>query len=110
MMNSPAEMFDTAYALHAAGKLGEALPLYRAVVAADPSHARAWHQLGCIASQYGQLSEAEPCFVRAIRLDGGQALYHNNLGDCYRALRGLSRPGPVFSRRFDSIRPIRCRT
>jgi Tfp pilus assembly protein PilF len=88
-MNRSAQLFDEAFALHAAGKIGEALALYQKVVASDPAHAHAWHQLACISAQHNKLAEAEQYFVRAIRLDGGQALFHNNLGDCYGALNRL---------------------
>ena len=64
-MLSPSEKFDQAYALHAAGRVGEALPLYQQVVDAEPRHAHAWHQLGCIAAQVGKLADAERYFVRS---------------------------------------------
>lgn len=95
-MLSPSEKFDQAYALHAAGRVGEALALYQQVVAAEPRHAHAWHQLGCIAAQFGKLAEAERYFVQAIRLDGRQALFHNNLGDCYRTLNQLDKAERCF--------------
>jgi hypothetical protein len=70
----------------AAGRSSEAERLLRQVVAADPRHAEAWHQLGCIAVQRQHTEAAAQCFVRAIRLDGGRAAYHNNLGNCLRML------------------------
>jgi tetratricopeptide (TPR) repeat protein len=107
-MLTPSEKFDQAYALHAEGKVGEALLLYQQVVAAEPRHAHAWHQLGCIAAQFGKLSEAERYFVQAIRLDGRQALYHNNLGDCYRTLNQLDKAQKCFQQaiRLDPDDPM----
>ncbi len=107
-MPSPSEKFDHAYALHAAGNVGEALALYQQVVAAEPRHARAWHQLGCIAAQFGKLAEAERYFVQAIRLDGRQALFHNNLGDCYRTLNRLDKAQKCFEQaiRLDPANPM----
>ncbi len=107
-MNRAAQKFDEAYALHAAGNVGRALSLYQEVVAADPRHAHAWHQLACIAAQHNQLSEAEQYFIRAIRLDGGQSLYHNNLGDCYLALDRLEAARACFQQaiRLDPTNPL----
>ncbi len=107
-MISPAEKFDRAYALHAEGKVGEALALYQEVVAADPRHAHAWHQLGCIALQHDKLAQAEQYLTHAIRLDGGQALFHNNLGDCYRALCRLDLARASFQQaiRLDQSDPL----
>ncbi len=85
-MSSPSEKFEQAYEHHAAGREAEAVRLYHQVVRSDPRHAHAWHQLACIAVQHGSLETAHEYFVRAIKLDGGQAAYHSNLGICLRRM------------------------
>ena len=89
-MSRPPDQFEQAYELHRAGRWPEAVQLYQQVIQANPRHAHAWHQLGCIAFGNGQLESAVECFVRAIRLDGGQAMYHANLGECCRLQSNLA--------------------
>jgi Tfp pilus assembly protein PilF len=81
--------FEQGYELHRAGRLAEAARHLQNVVRRNPRHAPAWHQLGCIASSLAQPETAIEYFTRAVRLDGGQAAYHNNLGECYRMLGRL---------------------
>ncbi|MGD0461131.1 MAG: tetratricopeptide repeat protein [Tepidisphaeraceae bacterium] len=63
-----------------AGRLAEAEPLLRQVLARTPHHAGALHLLGCVAFQMRPPSEAEDLIRRAIALDPAQAVFHTNLG------------------------------
>ncbi len=83
-MSTGRDIFEQALERHAAGQIVEAARLYEQVVRANPRHAHAWHQLACIASAQAQTDVAMDYFVRAIRLDGGQALFHSNFGECCR--------------------------
>jgi tetratricopeptide (TPR) repeat protein/SAM-dependent methyltransferase len=81
-------LFDAALFHHRSGRLPEAERLYRQVLAATPRHADAQHLLGVIARQSGRSDLAVDLIGRAIRIDGGVAFYHSNLGN---ALRDLGR-------------------
>ncbi|REK10448.1 MAG: tetratricopeptide repeat protein [Planctomycetota bacterium] len=70
--------------LHQAGRLAEAEQVYRRVLAADPGHAQALHQLGMLAMQARQFDTAVDLISRAIRSDRMQPAFHANLGEAYR--------------------------
>lgn len=89
-MSTPSDKYEQGNLCLAAGRLAEAQRLYREVVGSNPRHAQAWHQLGCVAVQQRRPEAATDCFIRAIRLEGGQAAFHNNLGNCYRLLGQLT--------------------
>src|SRR5690349_7281714 len=85
-MVSSAETFRRAVAHHQAGQLREAEALYRQILEDEPRHADAVHLLGLVAYQCGHHETAIELISRAILLSGGQAAYHSNLGEVYRAL------------------------
>lgn len=89
-MSSVAAIFDAAVSEHRAGRLTDAVRLYRQVLEAEPRHALAWHQLGLVAMQSGRCEEAEGLLRRAIQLDGGRPSLHHNLGTCCRMLSKLA--------------------
>jgi predicted O-linked N-acetylglucosamine transferase (SPINDLY family) len=74
-----------ARSLHTAGRLGEAEKLYRRILAIRPDHAEALHLLGILALQAGQAEAAIDLITKAVSVNGGEAGYHNNLGEAYRA-------------------------
>jgi predicted O-linked N-acetylglucosamine transferase (SPINDLY family) len=63
-----------------AGRLADAEPLLRQVLARTPHHAGALHLLGCVAFQLRRPAEAVDLIRRAIALDPAQAIFHTNLG------------------------------
>src|SRR5215831_18003722 len=85
---APADAFQRASALHAQGRLQEAVRLYGAVLAADARHFEAVFRLGLIRLQEGQFAEAEPLFRRAVKIDKRSADAHHHLAI---ALTGLQR-------------------
>ena len=78
--------FSAAFGAHGAGLIAEAERGYRAVLAADPKHADAWHLLGVIAQQRGQAAQAIEYIARALKLSGPQGAYLANLGVAYESL------------------------
>jgi len=88
-MSETESKFERAYELHRTGRPHEAARLYQEVVAADPRHARAWHQWACLVTA-GEPERSVELFLRAIRLDGGIASWHNNLGETLRVLGRLN--------------------
>jgi protein O-GlcNAc transferase len=71
--------YTRAHELHQQGNLQEAEQLYRALLAADPKHADAWHMLGVIAHQADQHEPAIQCIERAIQLSPDRPEYYHNL-------------------------------
>jgi tetratricopeptide (TPR) repeat protein len=97
-MTTASETFQQAIEHHRAGRLDEAVRLYQEVVRADPRHAHAWHQLGCIAFESGKVEPALGYLTGAVRLDGAQATFHNNLGECFRAVGKLAEAHASYAR------------
>lgn len=76
----PQAMLESAIRLHAAGRLDEAEPLYREVLAANPVQPDALNLLGMVAYQRGKAAEGLPLIERAIRSLPGESSYRNNHG------------------------------
>jgi predicted O-linked N-acetylglucosamine transferase (SPINDLY family) len=70
--------------LHQAGRLAEAEQVYRRVLAADPEHPHALHQLGLLAMQARQFDAAVELIGRALRRERMQPAFYANLGEAYR--------------------------
>jgi Flp pilus assembly protein TadD len=81
-----AVLFRDANAWLAQGQAGEAVALYRRVVALMPDAAPAWSNLGLALRDQGCLDEAETALRRALDLRPGAAEVHNNLSVVLRAL------------------------
>lgn len=74
----------SAIKLHEAGDLVAAERLYRGLLQQSPDHADAWHLLGVLASQQGQLQTAHEHISRALRLTGDHPLLLYNLANVLR--------------------------
>jgi tetratricopeptide (TPR) repeat protein len=73
-------IFETALRHHQAGRLNEAEPLYRRVLAVNPRHSNSLHLLGVIAHHHGRHDQAVDLIGGAIAIHGTEAAYHSNLG------------------------------
>jgi Tfp pilus assembly protein PilF len=76
--------FEQALAAHRAGRLGEAVNLYRETIARDPRNAGALHNLGLILLRRGNPAEAEQLFRQAITLAPTEAMFHVALSNALR--------------------------
>lgn len=97
---------ETADALHLAGDVDAAVPLYRRVLAADQGNVAAWHGLGAARLRAGAYGEASDALLRAVRLRPdevgawgqlAEALF--NLGDVERAIYAYRRAATAASMR-----------
>src|SRR6478672_1225612 len=82
--NSVEQLFAQAVTHHQAGRLAQAEPLYRQVLAIQPHHADALHMLGALAAQVEKYDAAIDLIERAVVLNPGNAVFHGNLGETYR--------------------------
>lgn len=82
------QSFDLALKAHNAGKLLDAEQLYRAILAARPTHADSLHGLGVLAHLAARDDIAEILIRQAIA-QRGEPTFHNNLG---LVLLALDRP------------------
>ncbi len=74
------QTFQRALAWHREGRLGDAEPLYRAVLAAEPGHFGTLLHLGVLRLQQGRHEEAIELARAAVARDPGAAEAHSNLG------------------------------
>jgi tetratricopeptide (TPR) repeat protein len=81
--------FQSGVRLQGAGRLAEAEPVYRQILAATPRHADSLHMLGVIASQCGQPQAALACIDQAIAIKPSAAMFHVNRAAALLALRQL---------------------
>lgn len=68
-------------ALHRAGDLRAAEPIYRAVLEEEPRHFQALHLLGLLRAMAGDPLGAASLLHRAIAVDPSQGFVHSNLGN-----------------------------
>ncbi|HMA52396.1 MAG TPA: tetratricopeptide repeat-containing glycosyltransferase family protein [Magnetospirillaceae bacterium] len=71
--------FAEAVAHHRAGRLGEAMELYKQVLRANPGHAGALHLLGVLVHKIGDPAMAVKLILEAIRLDRTQPFLYADL-------------------------------
>ncbi len=83
------ELLDHGVRQHQAGHLAAAEDCYRQILVRQPQHTDALHLLGLIAHQAGQPVAAIDLIGQAIALAPATALFHNNIGEAYRALGKL---------------------
>jgi len=57
---------------------------YREVLSADPHHVEAWHCLGKLAHQAGDMEAANRCISKAIELKPDYAEAHLDLGNVFK--------------------------
>lgn len=78
--NDAAAWFADAVAAHRAGDRTRAKTLYRRVIAADPTNAEAYNNLGTVHRIDQEFAEAEDAYRRALAIDPGFAAAWSNLG------------------------------
>lgn len=81
--------FAAAVAKHQAGDLPAAEKLYRDLLAAVPTHAPSWCNLGVVLIRANRLDEAGACYTTALRVSPGYPDAHFNLGNLYRRVGKL---------------------
>lgn len=74
---------------HRAGRLAEAERRYRRILEYEPAHADALHLLGLLAHQVGQHEPARQLVAAAVAVKPEVAVFHNTLGNVWRALGEL---------------------
>src|ERR1700722_9297873 len=92
---------DAATEHHLAGRLGEAEPLYRAVIARSPDHPDALHRLGVLIWQNGNASAALALVERAAQINPAEARYHCSRGQLLAAADQLPQSVAAFQRALE---------
>ena len=105
--------FNAAVALHRAGRLGEAMELYKQTLRANPRHAGALHMLGVLVHKIGDPAMAAKLIQEALAIDPTPAFLHADLAlalfesgrpaDAARAFRATLLLDPVQARAAFSL-------
>jgi protein O-GlcNAc transferase len=103
-MANLADSLSEAIEHHRSGRLQNAEQLYRQILAADPDQPDALHLLGVIAMQVGRHDDAIQLIGSAIRVHGGEAAFHNNLAESYRASGRIAEATASYQRAIE-LRP-----
>jgi Flp pilus assembly protein TadD len=98
------QLLDRAIAHHGAGRLDEAEPIYRQMLAADANEPRALHLLGVLLSQRGDKEQAVRLITRAIEINPRAPEYHSNLGLAFLE-QGRPEPAVLACRRSIELNP-----
>src|SRR5687768_9229156 len=77
--------FARAFAHHQAGRLQDAMSIYRVIVATHADYFDAWHMLGVAAFQSGDATAAQQYLRRALQTQPSNANALANLGAVLRA-------------------------
>jgi len=101
-MNDNEALYQTAMAEHRARRLQAAEPLYRQVVARDPAFARAWHLLGLLLYQQGDLPTGIQLVEHAISLEPQRAVFYSNLAVMYGSIGKLQQADAVLRRGIEA--------
>lgn len=102
--SDPVQLCRHGDALADAGRIREAVSLYRRALAQRPDYADAHCNLGAALANLGQLEEAEQSYRRAIAIDPGAAVACYNLGNVLRDL-GRQDDAEQSYRRAIALRP-----
>ena len=95
-MSQITECMQQALSHHQAGRLDQALVLYRVVLSKIPSHADALHLTGLVSHQQGRHDEAMIQIGEAISNRSDVASYHNNFGAACRSNGEIGRAVDAF--------------
>lgn len=79
-------MLERGWGLHRAGRMAEAVPLYQAILAQDPTDPGALHYLGLAALQTQRFAQGVALIEQARARDAGNATLLNNLAHGLRML------------------------
>jgi len=92
------DALDAAVNHHMAGRLGEAAPLYRLVLAVEPLQPDALHLLGVLEAQRGAHDAAVPHIARSVRIRPDAAQPWAHLGGALQALGRAEEAAAVLKR------------
>ncbi len=80
-MSEFSEALALAIQHHQVGRLAEAEPIYRHILARDPDRVDVCNNLGNLLLAKGNLAEAQACYERALAINPNYAQAYNNLGN-----------------------------
>ncbi len=82
-------LFQQAAQLEGSGQREAAAQIYQKILNENPNVAAAWHALGVLVFNGGQLQQAYDMFANAVRLEPNNPMFHRNLGEISRRLGKL---------------------
>ncbi|CAH1903940.1 Protein O-GlcNAc transferase [Candidatus Nitrotoga sp. HW29] len=101
-MNNPDQLFQQAVQQHQAGRLVDAMMIYRQVLAVQSRHPQCHYNLALALQFLNQTDAAIASYQRAIEINPGFAEAHNNLGNIFQNLDRLEDARQSYSRALAS--------
>ncbi|RFC32573.1 MAG: putative O-linked N-acetylglucosamine transferase, SPINDLY family [Candidatus Nitrotoga sp. SPKER] len=101
-MNNPGNLFQQAVQHHQAGRLVDAMMVYRQVLVLQPRHPQCHYNLALALQFLNQIDAAIVSYQRAIEINPGFAEAHNNLGNIFQNLERLEDARQSYSRALAS--------
>lgn len=86
---------------HNAGKLAEAVQLYKKILKQNPWHLDGNYMLGTLYAEQGQLAQAQVCLEKAAQIKSDSPYIQNNLGNVYRSQEKYAQAIQCFRRAID---------
>jgi predicted O-linked N-acetylglucosamine transferase (SPINDLY family) len=102
-MTTVAQALAIALEHHQAGRLQDAEPIYRQILAAVPNEPTTIHLLGVLVYQQGQLDVAVELISRAIALQPTDGAFHNSLGNVFTAQAKLDEAVACYRRAVELL-------
>lgn len=96
-----ADLFLMAQSQYSAGKLLEAQASYEAIIAAEPNHAEALHNLGLLFAQQREYSYAVEPMKRLLKLVPDNPIYLSNYGNMLQGLQSWAEAVPLYLRAIE---------
>ncbi|CAH1387462.1 O-linked N-acetylglucosamine transferase, SPINDLY family protein [Candidatus Nitrotoga sp. M5] len=101
-MNNSDNLFQQALQNHQAGRLVDAMMLYRQVLSLQPKHPQCHYNLALALQYLNQTDAAIASYQRAIKINPDFAEAHNNLGNIFQTLERLDDARQSYSRALAS--------
>ncbi len=100
-MNNPNIWFQQAVQQHQAGRLVDAIIIYRQVLAQQPRHPQAHYNLALALQDLNKTEEAIASYQRALAVNPKLAEAHNNLGNIFQHQERLDEAKQAYSRALE---------
>ena len=95
------EIFTLAIERHKANNLEIAIDLYNKILEIDQNHVGAYHNLGVIFNNRGDIQKAKDCYEKVIKIDPNHVSAYNNLGSTFQALGDIQKAKDCYEKAIE---------
>ena len=95
------EIFTLAIERHKANNLEIAIDLYNKILEIDQNHVGAYHNLGVIFNNRGDIQKAKDYYEKVIKIDPNHVSAYNNLGSTFQALGDIQKAKDCYEKAIE---------